>query len=32
VRSPVDAVSAVLIDAKLELVDERRTAQSELMP
>ena len=30
-RSPVDMVTAVLIDAKLELVDERQTAQSEVM-
>ena len=27
----VDMVTAVLIDAKLELVDERRIAQSEVM-
>ncbi len=30
-RSPADMVTAVLIDAKLELVDERRAAQSEVM-
>ena len=30
-RSPMDMVTAVLIDAKLELVDERRIAQSEVM-
>ena len=30
-RSPVDMVTAVLIDAKLELMDERRIAQSEVM-
>ena len=30
-RSPVDLVIAVLIDAKLALVDEGRIAQSEVM-